>query len=140
MSVSSAEDPGASALTPAPIRRNAVPSISFASMSRQTAKILLASWVGANVVRGRANGTVSAMASCTLGDITADQFRALADIQRDFGLDIRITNRQNLAFRVLNEADLRGLYDRLTDIGMAEAGAELARVVVSEHPITVTLG
>ena len=32
----------------------------------------------------------------------------LADIQRDFDLDIRITNRQNFALRDLAEADLRG--------------------------------
>jgi sulfite reductase beta subunit-like hemoprotein len=88
-------------------------------------------WVAANVVRGRANGTVSAMASCTLGDITSDQFRALAAIQRDFAIDVRITNRQNLALRDLTEADLRGLYDRLAEIGMADPGAELARDVVA---------
>ncbi|MDQ1455783.1 MAG: hypothetical protein QOH28_1403 [Actinomycetota bacterium] len=88
-------------------------------------------WQEANVVRGVARGTVSAVAYSRLGDITADQFRALADIQRDLGLDIRITNRQNLALRDLNEADVRPLYDRLNDIGMAEAGAELARDVVS---------
>ena len=46
-SVSSACEPGRSALTPAPIRRNAVPSISFASISREIAKIFAASWVGA---------------------------------------------------------------------------------------------
>ncbi len=88
-------------------------------------------WQEANVVRGVARGTVSAIAYSRLGDITADQFRSLADIQRDFGLDIRITNRQNLALRDLSEADVRPLYDRLNDIGMAEAGAELARDVVS---------
>jgi sulfite reductase beta subunit-like hemoprotein len=91
----------------------------------------LGRWDTANVVRGRANGTVSAMASCTLGDITAKQFRALAAIQRDFAIDIRITNRQNLALRDLTEADLRGLYDRLAEIGMADPGAELARDVVA---------
>src|SRR5437016_4160757 len=88
-------------------------------------------WQEANVVRGVARGTVSAVAYSRLGDITADQFRALADIQRDFGLDVRITNRQNLALRDLEESDVRPLYDRLNDIGMAEAGAELARDVVS---------
>jgi sulfite reductase (ferredoxin) len=88
-------------------------------------------WSDANVVRGRANGTVSAYASCTLGDITADQFRALAAIQRDFVADIRITSRQNLVLRDLTEADLRGLFDRLAEIGMADAGAELARDVVA---------
>jgi sulfite reductase beta subunit-like hemoprotein len=82
-------------------------------------------------VRGVDNGTISAMAYSRLGDVTAEQFRALADIQRDFALDVRITNRQNLALRDLQAADLRALYDRLHDIGMAEPGAELARDVVS---------
>src|SRR6266566_660096 len=41
-------------------------------------------WENANVVRGRANGTVSAYAYARLGDITSDQFRQLAEIQREF--------------------------------------------------------
>jgi sulfite reductase beta subunit-like hemoprotein len=88
-------------------------------------------WEEANVVRGVARGTVSSYAYAKLGDITTEQFRGLADIQRDFALDIRITNRQNFALRDLTEADLRGLYDRLTVIDMAQPGAELARDVVS---------
>ncbi len=88
-------------------------------------------WAEANVVRGVANGTVSAYAFCELGDITTPQFYALADIQRDFNLDVRITNRQNLVLRDLTEGDLRPLYDRLLEIGMAAPGAELARDVVS---------
>jgi sulfite reductase beta subunit-like hemoprotein len=88
-------------------------------------------WDTANVVRGRANGTVSAYAWARLGDITADQFRDLADLQRDFGVDIRITNRQNFALRGLAESQLPELHTRLTAIGMAEAGAELVRDVVS---------
>jgi sulfite reductase beta subunit-like hemoprotein len=88
-------------------------------------------WIESNVVRGAANGTVSAIASCRLGDITGDQWRALAAIQRDFAIDVRVTNRQNLALRDLTEADLRGLYDRLADIEMAQPGAELARDVVA---------
>jgi sulfite reductase beta subunit-like hemoprotein len=88
-------------------------------------------WDEANVVRGVSRGTVSAYAYARLGDITTEQFRKLADIQRDFALDIRITNRQNFALRDLAEADLRALYDRLGEIEMAEPGAELARDVVS---------
>ncbi len=88
-------------------------------------------WAEANVVRGVARGTVSAYAHARLGDITAEQFRALAEIQRDFCLDVRITNRQNFVLRDLTEADLRPLYDRLVAIDMAEPGAELARDVVS---------
>src|SRR3954462_2311723 len=76
-------------------------------------------WAEANVVHGVANGTVSAYASCELGDITTAQFDALAEIQRDFHLDVRITSRQNLVLRDLTEGDLRPLYDRLSEIGMA---------------------
>jgi sulfite reductase beta subunit-like hemoprotein len=88
-------------------------------------------WVDANVVRGVAKGTVSAMAYAKLGDITTDQFRALASITRELGLDVRLTNRQNIAFRDLTEAQLPTLYARLEAIGMAQPGAELARDVVA---------
>jgi sulfite reductase (ferredoxin) len=88
-------------------------------------------WEQANVIRGEAKGTVSAIAYARLGDVTTAQFRALASIQRELGLDIRVTNRQNFAFRGLREEQLRTLFDRLTAIGMAEPGAELARDVVA---------
>ncbi|MGZ6964314.1 MAG: nitrite/sulfite reductase [Acidimicrobiia bacterium] len=88
-------------------------------------------WDMANVVRGRANGTVSAYAYCRLGDITTDQFRGLAQIQRDFGVDIRITNRQNFVLRGLAEEQLPELHGRLREYDMHEPGVELARDVVS---------
>jgi sulfite reductase (ferredoxin) len=88
-------------------------------------------WDTANVVRGRANGTVSAYAYCRLGDITADQFRGLAQIQRDFGIEVRITNRQNFVLRGLTDDQLPELHARLDALAMAEAGAELVRDVVS---------
>jgi sulfite reductase (ferredoxin) len=91
----------------------------------------LARWDTANVVRGRANGTVSAYAYARLGDITVEQFRGLAQVQRDFGAEVRITNRQNFVLRGLTEDQLPDLFARLDAIGMAEAGAELARDVVS---------
>ena len=88
-------------------------------------------WELANVVRGRANGTVSAYAYCKLGDITAEQLHGLADLQRDLDADVRITNRQNLVFRGLTEEQLPHLYERLAGLGMAAPGAELARDVVA---------
>ena len=88
-------------------------------------------WVDANVVRGVAKGTVSAMAYAQLGDITTDQFRALASTTRELGLEVRLTNRQNIAFRGLTESQLPTLYARLEAIGMAKPGAELARDVVA---------
>lgn len=88
-------------------------------------------WDLANVVRGRANGTVSAYAHAVLGDITGTQFRGLARIQRDFGVEVRITNRQNFVLRGLTEDRLPELHTRLGEIDMHRAGAELARDVVS---------
>ena len=88
-------------------------------------------WEDANVVRGVAKGTTSAYAWSRLGDVTAAQFRALAQIQRELGADVRITNRQNFVFRDLTEDQLPILYQRLSEIGMAEPGAELVRDVVS---------
>jgi sulfite reductase beta subunit-like hemoprotein len=88
-------------------------------------------WVATSVIRGTANGAVSAVAYAALGDITAGQFRALASIQRELGSDVRLSNRQNVAFRGLSESQLPVLYARLEAIGMAQPGAELARDVVA---------
>jgi sulfite reductase beta subunit-like hemoprotein len=87
--------------------------------------------VATSVIRGAANGSVSAVAYATLGDITAGQFRSLAAIQREFGADVRISNRQNVVFRGLTDAKLPLLYQRLETISMARPGAELARDVVA---------
>jgi sulfite reductase beta subunit-like hemoprotein len=90
-----------------------------------------AAWESANVVRGEAKGTVSAIAYSRLGDLTSAQLRALAAIQRELGAEVRITNRQNLVFRGLSESQLPTLFARLDAIDMAKPGAELARDVVA---------
>jgi len=74
---------------------------------------------------------VSAYAYCRLGDVTAEQLRAVAAIQRDLSLEVRVTNRQNFVFRGLAEEQLPELHRRLDAMGMAEPGAELARDVVA---------
>jgi len=89
------------------------------------------SWDDTNVVRGAAKGTVSAIAYARLGDVTSAQFRELAAIQREIGLEVRLTNRQNVALRGLSEDQLPGLYRRLEAIGMSQPGAELVRDVVA---------
>jgi sulfite reductase beta subunit-like hemoprotein len=88
-------------------------------------------WETANVVRGTAKSTVSAYAWCRLGDITADQFRGMAQIIREFGVDVRVSNRQNFVVRDLAEAQLPALFERLEALDMAAPGAELSRDVVS---------
>jgi sulfite reductase beta subunit-like hemoprotein len=90
-----------------------------------------ARWERANVVRGVARGTVSAYAHCPLGDVTAEQFDGLAALQRRFGVEVRVTNRQNVVFRGLDEAQLPELYAALQMLGLDRPGAELARDVVS---------
>jgi sulfite reductase beta subunit-like hemoprotein len=88
-------------------------------------------WVQTSVIRGTANGSISAIAYAPLGDITAAQFMALAQIQRNLNADVRLTNRQNVVFRALSEDQLEVLYKALEAIGMAAPGAELARDVVA---------
>ncbi|MFN2504947.1 MAG: nitrite/sulfite reductase [Acidimicrobiales bacterium] len=88
-------------------------------------------WERVNVVRGVAKATVSAYAFARLGDLTAEQFRAVATIQRELGVEVRVTNRQNVVFRGLDEGQLPRLYAHLAALGMAEPGAELARDVVA---------
>ncbi len=88
-------------------------------------------WRAANVVVGAANGSVSAIAHARLGDVTAEQFGALARIVGDLGTGARITNRQNLALRGLRTKQLPELYHRLEAIAMAAPSAELAGDVVS---------
>lgn len=88
-------------------------------------------WEEANVVRGVANGTVSVYTACKLGDITAEQFRGVAQLARDLDLEVRVTNRQNFVLRRVGEEQLREIRDRLEALDMAAPGAELARDVVS---------
>ncbi len=88
-------------------------------------------WEAANVVRGVAAGTVSAYAWCALGDITGDQFRAMAEIARRMDVDIRVTNRQNFIIRDLEERQLPDLFGLLEEADMARPGAELTRDVVA---------
>jgi sulfite reductase (ferredoxin) len=110
-------------ITPTPIGQGVPVSV------RRTGKE--GRWEDANVMRGVAKNTVSAYAYSPLGDVTSEQFRALASIQRELGADVRVTNRQNLVFRDLTEEQLPTLFARLEAIGMAEPGAELVRDVVS---------
>ncbi len=88
-------------------------------------------WEDSNVIRGAAKGTVSAIAHARLGDVTAEQFRGLAAIVREFGIDVRVTNRQNFALRNLSEEQVPLVFDRLTALDMASPSAELVSDVVA---------
>lgn len=82
------------------------------------------SWYATNVYPQRQPGYAVATVTLPLGDITADQLRALADIARRFVKEtIRTTVDQNIVFRWVSEADLPDLYRALESIGLRQSNA-----------------
>ncbi len=81
-------------------------------------------WHATNVYRQRQPGYAVATVTLPLGDITADQFRALASIARKFVKDtVRTTVEQNIALRWVSEADLPELYSALKAVGLGAPNA-----------------
>lgn len=95
-------------------------------------------WYATNVYHQKQPGHVVAAVTLPLGDITADQLRALAGIARRFVKEtIRTTVEQNIVFRWVNEADLPELYRDLEAIGLGEPNANTI-IDVSACPGTDT--
>jgi sulfite reductase (ferredoxin) len=81
-------------------------------------------WYATNVYKQRQPGYVAATVTLPLGDASADQLRALADIARRFVKDtLRTTVEQNILFRWVSEADLPEFYQAIKAIGMGAADA-----------------
>jgi len=81
-------------------------------------------WYATNVYKQRQPGYVAATVTLPLGDASAEQLRALADIARRFVKDtIRTTVEQNILFRWLSEADLPEFYRAIRAIGLGAADA-----------------
>ncbi|HEX9787868.1 MAG TPA: nitrite/sulfite reductase [Candidatus Binatia bacterium] len=81
-------------------------------------------WYKTNVYQQRQSGYVAATVTLPLGDASADQLRALADIARRFVKDtLRTTVEQNILFRWLSEADLPEFYQTIKAIGLGAADA-----------------
>jgi sulfite reductase (ferredoxin) len=60
-----------------------------------------------------------------LGDITANQLRALADVARRFTKEtIRTTVEQNIVLRWVSQSDLSEIYQSLQAAGLGDPGAE----------------
>jgi sulfite reductase (ferredoxin) len=76
------------------------------------------------VYKQRQHGYAAATVTLPLGDASADQLRALADIARRFVKDtLRTTVEQNFLFRWISEADLPEFYKAITAIGLGAADA-----------------
>jgi sulfite reductase (ferredoxin) len=81
-------------------------------------------WDATNVYRQRQAGYVAATVTLPLGDASAVQMRALADIARHFVKDtLRTTVEQNILFRWVSEADLPDFYQAIRAIGLGAADA-----------------
>jgi sulfite reductase (ferredoxin) len=82
-------------------------------------------WRGANAYEQRQAGYATVTIALPLGDITAHQLRALADIARKYVREtVRSTVEQNLVLRWVSEGDLPTLYAELKAAGLdaSEAG------------------
>ncbi len=85
-------------------------------------------WHTNNVYRQRQEGYATVTVALPLGDITATQLRAIADISRKYMKEtVRSTVEQNLVLRWVSEGDLPALYKELQK---AELAAPVANTIV----------
>jgi sulfite reductase (ferredoxin) len=81
-------------------------------------------WIQANVRDQRQAGYVTAAVTLPLGDITADQLRALADIVAKYTLGtIRTTVEQNFLIRWVSKSDVAALFADLAAVNLGQPGA-----------------
>ena len=89
-------------------------------------------FVEGNVQPQRQEGFSTVEVKITRGDMTPEQFRGLAAIMRDrTGGYARSTVQQNLVLRWVRDGSLYDVWQRLTELGLGEAGAREISDVVS---------
>lgn len=81
-------------------------------------------WSSTNTSPQKQPGYATVTVALPLGDITAQQLRALADIVRKYTNEsVRTTVEQNFVIRWVSLADLEDLYRELKEAGLGEPGA-----------------
>jgi sulfite reductase (ferredoxin) len=81
-------------------------------------------WRATNVRPQKQSGLSVVTITCPLGDLSATQMRALADIARSFtNGTLRATVEQNLVLRWVSERDLPALFEALGAAGLDAPGA-----------------
>ncbi len=89
-------------------------------------------WLDTNIIRQRAGDAFAVYASLYLGDLDPTQFRAIATMMRDNGLDdARLTIRQNVVFRDVAPERLPYVWAVLAEHGLDRPFAEKSGDVVS---------
>jgi sulfite reductase (ferredoxin) len=81
-------------------------------------------WAATNVYDQRQGGYAVVTVNCPLGDLSADQTRALADLAEKYaGGNARLTVEQNIVLRWVPQNKLVELYGELKTLGLAAPGA-----------------
>ena len=89
-------------------------------------------WASTNLRQQKQPGYVAAIASVPLGDLSASQFRILADLAIAYSDGtVRVTPTQNLVFRWVKREDAQGLYARLAAAALGQGGADTIADVTS---------
>ena len=89
-------------------------------------------FVEGNVQAQRQEGFSTVEVKITRGDLTPEQFRGLAAIMREFtGGYARSTVQQNFVLRWVRDGALYDVWQRLTELGLGEAGPREITDVVS---------
>jgi sulfite reductase (NADPH) hemoprotein beta-component len=89
-------------------------------------------WLGTNVRRQKQAGYAIAIVTVPLGDITAAQFRIVADLAASFGDGlVRVTTEQNLVFRWVKTSRLREFYAAIAAARLSHSGHGTIADVVS---------
>ena len=89
-------------------------------------------FVQANVQPQRQQGFSTVEVKVTRGDLTPEQFRGLAAIMREYtGGHARSTVQQNLVLRWVRDEALYDVWQRLSALGLGDAGARQITDVVS---------
>jgi sulfite reductase (NADPH) hemoprotein beta-component len=89
-------------------------------------------WLRTNVLRQKQRGYSTAIVTVPLGDLTAPQFRIVADLAASYGDgSVRVTVDQNLVFRWVQTERLHAFYQALTAARLAHSGLGTIADVVS---------
>jgi sulfite reductase beta subunit-like hemoprotein len=85
-----------------------------------------------NVGAQRQKGFSTIEVKVTRGDLSPDQFRGLAQIMRDYsGGYARTSVEQNIVLRWVREENVYAVWQRLSELGLGDAGAQEITDVVS---------
>lgn len=97
-------------------------------------------WKRTNVIQQKQDGYVTAGIKLFMGDITAEQMLAVADLaERYSNGNLRTTINQNIVIRWIPEQQIEALYGDLGVQGLADPGAELVEDIIA-CPGTDTCG